>query len=69
MWDNTAKVPYLTNASGDMILSYDDEESIGLKADYIKSKGLLGAMYWNIEADDRQWILSKAVASLLLETK
>lgn len=69
MWDNTAKVPYLTNASGDMILSYDDEESIGLKADYIKSKGLLGAMYWNIEADDRQWTLSKAVASRLLETK
>ena len=67
-WDDTSKVPYLVDASGTMVLSYDDEQSLGLKADYIKSKGLLGAMYWNIEADDASWTLSKALASRLLET-
>lgn len=66
-WDSQAKVPYLVNSSGDMILTYDDEESIGLKADYVISKGLLGAMYWNIEADDKNWTLSKAIASRLLK--
>lgn len=65
-WDSEAKVPYLVNSSGDMILTYDDEESIGLKADYVKTKGLLGAMYWNIEADDASWTLSKAISSRLL---
>ena len=65
-WDDTAKVPYLVNASGTVVMSYDDETSVGLKAEYVKQKNLLGAMYWNIEADDDNWTLSKAVASSLL---
>jgi len=64
--DNDAQVPYLVNAQGTMVLSYDDETSVGLKADYIKDKGLKGAMYWNIEADDDNRTLSKAIASRLL---
>lgn len=65
-WDSAAQVPYLADASGKMVLSYDDEISVGLKAAYAKEKGLLGAMYWNIEADDNTWTLSKAVARELL---
>lgn len=65
-WDDDAKVPYLTNSSGTMMLSYDNETSIGLKADYVKQKGLRGAMYWAIEGDDANWTLSKAIASRLL---
>lgn len=49
-----------------MVLCYDDAESLALKAEYIKEKGLLGAMYWSIEADDKDWTLSKALASRLL---
>ena len=66
-WDDKAKVPYLVDETGTMVLTYDNERSIGLKADYIKSKGLLGAMYWNIEGDDKNWTLSKAIATRLLE--
>lgn len=65
-WDDDAKVPYLVNSSGTMVLSYDDGTSVGLKAEYIKEKGLRGAMYWNIEADDSNWTLSKAIAGPLL---
>jgi chitinase len=65
-WDDQAMVPYLTDAAGTMVLSYDDETSIGLKADYIKQKGLLGGMYWDIEADDANHTLGKAVASRLI---
>lgn len=68
-WDSISKVPYLVNDAGKMILTYDDEESIALKADYIKYKGLRGAMYWNIEADDDTWTLSKVVATRLLESR
>lgn len=68
-WDDTAKVPYLVNAEGTMVLTYDNERSIGLKTDYIKSKGLLGAMYWNIEADDNDWTLSKAISTRLLDAQ
>ena len=65
-WDDQCKVPYLTDAVGTMVLSYDDETSIGLKAEYVKSKGLLGGMYWDIEADDANHTLGKAVAGPLL---
>lgn len=66
-WDSVAMVPYLVNSSGTMVLSYDDETSVGLKADYVKSRSLRGAMYWNIEADDASWTLSKAISNRLLD--
>ena len=67
-WDDMAKVPYLTDASGNMVLSYDNAVSIGLKADYVKEKGLLGAMYWAVGGDDASWTLSRAISTRLLGT-
>ena len=65
-WDSVSKVPYLVDGSGTMVICYDDAESLALKAEFIKEKGLLGAMYWSIEADDMNWTLSKTLASSLL---
>ena len=67
-WDDDAKVPYLTDGSGKMVLSYDNERSIGLKADYVMEKGMLGAMYWAIEGDDPAWTLSRAISTRLFTT-
>lgn len=51
-WDNTAKVPYLTgNGSLNTFVSYDDEQSIELKAQYIVNKNLRGAIIWEITGD------------------
>ena len=66
-WDDVSKVPYLADAGGTMVLCYDDAQSLALKAEYIINKGLLGAMYWSVEADDASWTLSKALAAPLLE--
>ena len=65
-WDDAAKVPFVANATGTMVLSYDNAQSVGLKAEYAKQKGLAGAMYWNIEADDANFTLGKAVATQLI---
>ena len=65
-WDAAAMVPYVTDATGKMVLNYDDERSVGLKAEYARDKKLAGAMYWNIEADDASHALGHAVASRLL---
>ena len=65
-WDATAMVPYVTDATGKMVLNFDDERSVGLKAEYARDKKLAGAMYWNIEADDASHTLGHAVASRLL---
>lgn len=48
-WDDESKAPYLFN--GDTFISYDDEESIICKADYVKENGLKGLMFWLYDAD------------------
>lgn len=48
-FDDVAKAPYLYN--GDEFISYDDEESIKHKADYVNANDLLGMMYWEYKCD------------------
>ncbi|MBS1636458.1 MAG: T9SS type A sorting domain-containing protein [Bacteroidetes bacterium] len=54
-WDNTAQVPYLLGNTGGAaagtFVSYDNKQSIGLKAQYIKNKGARGAIIWEITGD------------------
>ena len=45
-WDKDAEAPYLWNSTDSIFISYDDMESIRLKMEYIKNKGLGGAMFW-----------------------
>lgn len=49
-------VPWLFN--GSTFISYDDEQSIGLKAEFIKSKGLGGAAIWELSQDSNGTLLS-----------
>lgn len=48
-WDNEAKVPYLVKDN--FFLSYDDEESIGIKAKFINDNGLGGTIVWTVFGD------------------
>jgi GH18 family chitinase len=51
-WDAAAEVPYLIGKNGlNTFLSYDDEESIALKADFIVQHNLQGAIIWEITGD------------------
>lgn len=43
-WDAQAEAPYLFD--GKTFVSYEDEESLKAKCDYVKEKGLAGLMYW-----------------------
>ena len=52
-WDNTAKVPYLYNATTHQFISYDDKKSVDEKVKYIASKNLAGAMIWELSQDTR----------------
>jgi len=60
-WDDTAKVPYLTNAAGKYVCSYDDERSIAVKCQFILNQGMLGAMFWEYDQDDSNGTLRKAI--------
>lgn len=50
-WDDAAKAPYLWNPEKKTFISYEDEESIRLKLEYLKEKGLGGVMFWEYSAD------------------
>jgi chitinase len=52
-----SKVPWLYN--GSTFISYEDQESIGFKTDYIKTKGLGGAMVWELSQDPDRVLLNK----------
>jgi len=56
-WDNQAKAAYLKNDNS--FITYEDEESISNKTDYIKSKKLGGAMFWEYNQDYNGILLNK----------
>ncbi len=67
-WDDEAKVPWLSVQSADgkalFALSYENPRSVAIKADYIKSKGLGGAMFWEYGADEQNQLAKQLADSL-----
>jgi len=63
-WDDTAKAPYLWNPVEKIFISYDDEESIKIKIEYLKNRGLAGVMFWEYSADHDKKLLGAIVENL-----
>jgi chitinase len=63
-WDATANVPYLWNAQTHVFISYDDPQSLALKARFVKGHGLGGMMYWE-QSQDRDGQLLDVLAGAL----
>ena len=56
-----AGVPWLYDAVGGRMLSFDDPESIAHKAAYVRAEGLGGVMIWELSDDDDQANLLRAI--------
>lgn len=65
-WDDTAKVPYIIDSGGTLVLCFENERSITEKCRYIREQGLRGGMYWELGSDDADLTLSRTVAEQLL---
>ena len=63
-WDDQAKVPYLFNNATKVFINYEDTQSLLIKTDYVKSKGLAGVMFW--ELDWQVWDTLNAVKNRLI---
>lgn len=57
-WNNVTQTPFLYNPSTKIFITYDDEQSIHLKNEFIQSKGLRGAMFWELNADRNRTLQS-----------
>ncbi len=65
-WHPQAMVPWIYSSSNSGVcISYDDAQSLGIKANYVLSKQLGGAMIWHLSADDAQYTLVNALAGVL----
>jgi chitinase len=51
-WSEEAQVPWLYNPTAGIFITYDDPQSIALKAAYARQQGLGGVMIWEINADN-----------------
>lgn len=55
-WDDAGKAPYLFD--GQSFISYDDEESLQEKTEYVIRKGLGGIMFWEYGCDSEGILLN-----------
>lgn len=65
-WDDTAKVPYLTNDEGVVVFGYENPQSLAIKCQYILDQGLLGGMYWDYDGDNEAGDLRRTVRDILI---
>lgn len=55
-FDKEAKAPYLFN--GEEFISYEDEEAIHHKCEFVKTNGLGGVMYWEFSEDKSKTLVN-----------
>lgn len=63
-WDEQAQVPYLFDPQRKLFITYDDPQSIAIKAEYINELGLGGAMFWELSGDRDEELLDALNATL-----
>ncbi|RYY30506.1 MAG: glycoside hydrolase family 18 protein [Chitinophagaceae bacterium] len=56
-WDNKANAPYLFNSNTKQFISYDDEQSVKAKCDYVRKYNLAGVMFWEYSSDPQLYLL------------
>ncbi|MBP5482757.1 MAG: hypothetical protein J6X99_00635 [Bacteroidales bacterium] len=64
-WEPTSMVPFLVDESGTNVLSYDDPESVAAKGQYVKTNGMLGAMFWEYRYDSSDHALLKSLVKAI----
>jgi chitinase len=50
-WDASAQAPYLWNSASRTFITYDDPQSIAVKAHYVIEQRLGGVMFWELSQD------------------
>jgi chitinase len=63
-WDDLAKAPYLWNRTTKTFITYDDPQSIKIKAQYVKAHHLGGMMFWELSEDRNDELLDVIARSM-----
>jgi chitinase len=63
-WDAQAQAPFLWNAQTRAFITYDDPQSIAIKAEYVRTHRLGGIMFWELSQDSGGALLDAIVTGL-----
>lgn len=63
-WDARAQAPFLWNAQTRAFITYDDPQSIAIKAEYVRKHRLGGMMFWELSQDSKGKLLDAIVSGL-----
>ncbi|MEZ3532312.1 MAG: glycoside hydrolase family 18 protein [Muribaculaceae bacterium] len=61
VFDDVAKVPYVADDNGEMVICYDNPESLAQKCRYVNENGLGGIMFWDYSGDTPDGELLKTI--------
>jgi chitinase len=50
-WDSCSSTPWLKSTVSGQIVTYDDEESLRLKGQFAKEKGIRGCSIWSLDGE------------------
>jgi GH18 family chitinase len=64
-WDNLAQAAWLYSPTSQKLWTYDNPESLALKADYVRFFNRGGLMFWEVNGDDDDGTLIKAIDDAL----
>ncbi|KAI0092710.1 glycoside hydrolase superfamily [Irpex rosettiformis] len=60
-WDACSSTPYLRSASARQVITYDDPQSLEMKAVFVRAAGLLGVNLFDIHGDTDKWDLTDGI--------
>ena len=64
-WATGSQVPWLYDGARRIFISYDDPQSLRVKAEYVNAQNLGGVMLWELSSDTVQHDLLRALAATL----
>lgn len=61
LWDTCSSTPFLRSAASGQVITYDDPDSLSLKAQFALQSGLKGINVWDMHGDTSSWVLMDAL--------
>lgn len=60
-WDPCSSTPFLRSQFAEQIITFDDPQSLGLKAALVKEAGILGVNIFDVHGDTEDWDLVDSI--------
>lgn len=67
VYDEVACMPYMVDPEGEMVICFDNPESLKRKCRYVNENGLGGVMYWDYAGDNDKGDLRKVLKKEIME--